>query len=37
MFKVFIQEVNVYICDMFKPTVVNNEARIIRSTLVTIS
>ena len=32
MFKVFIQEAPLYICDMFEPTVVNNEARILRST-----
>ena len=31
MFKVFIQEAPLYICDMFEPTVVNNEARILRS------
>ena len=32
MFKVFIQEAPLYICDMFEPTVVNNEASILRST-----
>ena len=32
MFKVFIQEAHIYICDMFEPTVVNNEARILKST-----
>ena len=28
----FIQEAPLYICDMFETTIVNNEARILRST-----
>lgn len=31
MFKVFIQETPLYIRNMFEPTVINNEARILRS------
>ena len=31
MFKVFIKEAPLYIRDMFEPTILNNESRILRS------